>query len=175
MTARSSKRSWTSRICETLDPVTILLVRHARAGRRDRWRGDDRLRPLSKAGQAQAQALQRLVRSIGEEQARLVSSPWLRCIETLAPLAAVLGLAVEADDTLAEGMGDKAVEAMGRWMDGPPGVFCTHGDVVERILAELADNGVDLGRRPQAAKGSVWVLTGSEGTVHTARYLPPPA
>jgi 8-oxo-dGTP diphosphatase len=115
------------------------------------------------------------VRSIGEEQARLVSSPWLRCIETLAPLAAVLGLAVEADDTLAEGMGDKAVEAMGRWMDGPPGVFCTHGDVVERILAELADNGVDLGRRPQAAKGSVWVLTGSEGTVHTARYLPPPA
>ena len=162
-------------ICETVDPVTILLVRHARAGRRDRWRGDDRLRPLSKAGKAQAQALPGLFRGIGGDQARLVSSPWLRCIETLAPLAAVLGLAVEADDALGEGMGDKAVEAMPRWMHGPSGVLCTHGDVVERILADLAHRGVDLGRRPQAAKGSVWVLTGSEGTVRTARYLPPPA
>jgi broad specificity phosphatase PhoE len=164
-----------SRICETVGPVTILLVRHARAGRRDRWRGDDRLRPLSKAGKAQAQALPDLLLGIGGDQPRLVSSPWVRCIETLAPLAAVLGLAVETDDTLGEGMGDKAVEAMSRWMDGPSGVFCTHGDVVERILGELADHGVNLGRRPQAAKGSVWVLTGSEGKVRAARYLPPPA
>ena len=155
--------------------MTILLVRHARAGRRDRWRGDDRLRPLSKAGKAQAQALPDLLRGIGGDQPRLVSSPWVRCIETLAPLAAILGLAVETDDTLGEGMGDKAVEAFPRWLGGPPAIFCTHGDVVERILAELADGGVDLGRRPQMPKGSVWVLTGSKGTVRHARYLQPPA
>jgi broad specificity phosphatase PhoE len=155
--------------------VTILLVRHARAGRRDRWRGDDRLRPLSKAGKAQAQALPDLLRGIGGDQSRLVSSPWVRCIETLAPLAAVLGLAVDTNDVLGEGMGDKAVEALPRWMDGPSAVMCTHGDVVERLLAELADRGIDLGRRPVAPKGSVWVLTGSKGTVRSARYLPPPA
>ena len=91
---------------------------------------------MSKAGKAQAQALPDLLRGIGGDQSRLVSSPWVRCIETLAPLAAVLGLAVDTNDVLGEGMGDKAVEALPRWMDGPSAVFCTHGDVVERLLAE---------------------------------------
>jgi phosphohistidine phosphatase SixA len=163
-----------SPICETVAPVTILLVRHARAGRRDRWKGDDRLRPLSKRGTAQARALPALLQDFTAGSGlRLVSSPWVRCLETVEPLAAAHGLPVEPDEVLGEGMGDKAVEALPGWMGQAPIVLCTHGDVVQRILTELVEGGVDLGARPEAAKGSVWVLTGSGGAVDTARYLPP--
>jgi 8-oxo-(d)GTP phosphatase len=80
--------------------VTILIVRHARAGRRDRWQKDDRLRPLSKKGRVQAQALPTLLHDIVGDQPLLVSSPWVRCVETLEPLAATLGVPVETDDVL---------------------------------------------------------------------------
>jgi phosphohistidine phosphatase SixA len=162
-------------VCETVLPVTILLVRHARAGRRDRWVGDDRLRPLSRKGRVQADALPATVAGLlGGAPARLVSSPWVRCVETLTPLSAAIGAAVAIDEALGEGMGDKAVEAVGEWMAGST-VLCTHGDVVERILLEVAAHGVRLGRPVQASKGSLWVLSGSCGRVEAARYLPPPA
>jgi len=162
-------------VCETVLPVTILVVRHARAGRRDRWVGDDRLRPLSRKGRVQADALPATVAGLlGGVQPRLVSSPWVRCLETLTPLAATVGADVLADDVLGEGMGDKAVEALGGWM-GSPTVLCTHGDVIERILVEVAAHGVRLGRPIQSAKGSLWVLSGPCGRVEAARYLPPPA
>jgi len=162
-------------VCETVPPVTILLVRHARAGRRDRWVGDDRLRPLSRKGRVQADALPDTVAGLlGAARPRLVSSPWVRCLGTLGPLAAAAGTEVEVDDALGEGMGDKAVEALGGWM-ATPTVLCSHGDVIERILIEVAAHGVRLGRPVQAAKGSLWVLSGSCGRIEAARYLPPPA
>jgi len=111
---------------------------------------------------------------LGAAPPRLVSSPWVRCLETLTPLAATVGVEVVADEVLGEGMGDKAVEALGGWM-GSPTVLCTHGDVIERILVEVAAHGVRLGRPIQSAKGSLWVLSGPCGRVEAARYLPPPA
>jgi broad specificity phosphatase PhoE len=155
--------------------VTILLVRHARAGRRDSWVGDDRLRPLSKKGRVQAAALPDTVLGLtGGAPPRLVSSPWVRCLETLAPLAVTLGGEVRPDDTLGEGMGAKAVEALTGWMRQAPVVLCTHGDVIESILAELSKSGVRLRARPQASKGSLWVLSGSVEAIDAARYVPPP-
>ena len=37
--------------------MTLYLLRHARAGRRSAWKGDDELRPLSKVGRRQAEGL----------------------------------------------------------------------------------------------------------------------
>jgi broad specificity phosphatase PhoE len=155
--------------------VTILLVRHARAGRRDRWVGDDRLRPLSRKGRIQADALPATVKGLlAGSRPRLVSSPWVRCLETLAPLSAAVGAEVVVDEALGEGMGDKAAETLGEWMTAPT-VLCTHGDVIEGILAAVVADGVRLGRRVQASKGSLWVLSGPCGRVEAARYVPPPA
>ena len=39
----------------------LYLVRHAKAGDRAAWKGDDRLRPLSKEGRRQADSLARLL------------------------------------------------------------------------------------------------------------------
>ncbi|MHB8465889.1 MAG: SixA phosphatase family protein [Acidimicrobiales bacterium] len=153
--------------------MTILLVRHARAGRRDKWRGDDRLRPLTKRGRAQAEALAVQVAPWLGENPELLSSPWLRCVQTLGPLAEPTGSEIGADDVLGEGMGTKAVEALAGWLKPHTVVVCTHGDVIEAILAALAEGGVDLGRNPRTAKGSVWVLDGDAWSVHAAKYLAP--
>jgi broad specificity phosphatase PhoE len=156
--------------------VTILLVRHARAGRRDRWVGDDRLRPLSKKGRVQAEALVPKLRELaGGQRLVLTSSPWVRCVQTLEPSASALGTEIRKDDALGEGMGAKAVESLGTWTRLGPAALCTHGDVIEAILAHVAQSGVRLGGRLQAAKGSVWVLGVSDGAIVSARYVPPPA
>lgn len=156
--------------------MTILLVRHARAGRRERWRGDDRLRPLSKKGRAQARALPSLLAPwTGVRRPALLSSPWVRCVETLGPLGAAVGAPIVEEEVLAEGMGRKAVEALGSWLREQPVVACTHGDVVEEILAALQVAGAELDAEPTATKGAVWVLQGNGGTIRTGRYLPPPA
>jgi len=109
--------------------VTSVLLRHASAGHRDRLEhGDDRLRPLDDRGRRQAAALVELLRPLGVR--RLLSSPYVRCVETLEPLAAALELPLEADDRLAEGSGPAALELLRE--DGV--VLCTHGDIVEELL-----------------------------------------
>jgi phosphohistidine phosphatase SixA len=108
--------------------VTSVLVRHASAGDRHDWGGDDRLRPLDGRGRRQAAALVDLLLPLGVQ--RVVSSPYLRCVETVEPLAAELGLPVEHDDRLAEGAGRAALELLHE--NGV--VCCTHGDVVGDIL-----------------------------------------
>ena len=69
------------------DEVASYLVRHAKAGSRERWTAPDRDRPLTAAGRVQAAALTRLLQAT----TRVVSSsPYLRCVETVAPLAEAL-------------------------------------------------------------------------------------
>lgn len=108
--------------------MTSILVRHASAGDREEWDGDDRLRPLDARGRRQATGLVELLRP--REVRRIVSSPYLRCVQTVEPLASALGLPVEQDRRLAEGMGRAAFGLLGE--DGV--VCCTHGDVVGDML-----------------------------------------
>ncbi|HKO85565.1 MAG TPA: phosphoglycerate mutase family protein, partial [Actinomycetota bacterium] len=76
----------------------VFLVRHAKAANRFEWTGGDRDRPLIDKGRKQAD---RLAAALRREQPVLVAaSPWLRCRQTAAPLAAAMGLRVELDDRL---------------------------------------------------------------------------
>ena len=79
---------------------TILLVRHAKAGSRSQWGGDDDERPLSSSGREQAEHLGAFLPLFGPE--RIVSAPPLRCRDTIAPLAAELGLSVDDEPLLGE-------------------------------------------------------------------------
>jgi phosphohistidine phosphatase SixA len=151
--------------------VPLLLIRHAQAGNRKDWQGDDRLRPLSPKGARQALALVRSVKH--RPPARILSSPYTRCIQTVQPLADDLSLKVEDADELAEGSGSKAV-ALVRSLATHPVALCTHGDIVAEVLIALADeDGLDLGPAPRQAKGSVWVLEARHGKFVTATYVPP--
>lgn len=109
--------------------MSVLLLRHARAGERAAWTGDDTLRPLDDRGLRQALALRELAqRAIG----RIVSSPYRRCVETVEPLAEALGIPIELDDRLAEGASPQLALALLAELDG--GLACTHGDVIEAVL-----------------------------------------
>ena len=99
-----------------LDPcagarVKVHLVRHGRAEKRSRWDGPDALRPLTGEGLRHAERIgQRLARSRPE---RLLASPFLRCRQTLEPLARRLGLRVETREWLAKGEDpEKAADLM---------------------------------------------------------------
>ncbi|HEX7277037.1 MAG TPA: phosphoglycerate mutase family protein [Acidimicrobiales bacterium] len=142
----------------------ILLVRHAKAGDREKWDAPDDLRPLTAKGEAQAQALVDLL--AGYQIDRVLSSPYLRCTQTVAPLAAARGLAVEPCDDLAEGEGQAGV-ALAHGLLSEPGytVLCSHGDVVEEVLDALGVRRDDYTR-----KGGTWVLEAAG-----ARHLAAPA
>jgi 8-oxo-dGTP diphosphatase len=152
--------------------MPVLLIRHAHAGSRSEWAGPDAERGLSDRGRKQAT---RLVNALREfEVDRILSSPYLRCIDTVVPLAEARDLKVEAVDILAEGSGPEAVHLV-RSLANDNVALCTHGDVIPEILIALADEDrLDLGPRPRQAKGSVWVLETSKGRFNRALYLPPP-
>lgn len=143
--------------------MAVLLVRHADAGDRDRWTAPDEQRPLSTDGDDQSEALVATLAGLGV--ARVLSSPYVRCVQTVAPLAAARGLDVEPLDALAEGSGEAALELVRHHLAGDGHlVLCTHGDVVEHVL-----DGLEVQRAEETPKGATWVLDAGG-----ARYLPPP-
>ncbi len=149
---------------------TILLVRHAHAGSSEAWIGDDRIRPLSRKGVTQSRGLVPLLddQPIGTIHA----SPFVRCTQTVEPLAAARGLAVLPDDALAEGSGDAALQLL-RDLAGHDAALCTHGDIIPLVLRGLGDDGLRLPGKPRWQKGSVWVLHADGEGWRQARYLPP--
>jgi 8-oxo-dGTP diphosphatase len=118
--------------------VIVYLVRHARAGSRADWAGDDRLRPLDARGRRQADAL--VVQLAGWELTRILSSPYVRCVESVVPLAEARGLTVEPVDALAEGAGSGPALDLLRTATAPL-VACVHGDLVEELLGAKLKKG----------------------------------
>lgn len=66
--------------------MTLLLIRHAHAGQGDPADPDDHLRPLSRKGERQAEALDRACTVLGLRFHRLFASPYTRAAATAAPL-----------------------------------------------------------------------------------------
>ena len=148
------------------------LVRHAKAGDRSDWSGDDRLRPLTKSGQRQAEALADMLD--GEPIDRILSSGYLRCLQTVEPLGARRTLSVEPIKDLEEGAGGESVLRLIQKYRGRNVVLCTHGDVMEELLEGLIAQGLVQRARAHMEKGSTWVLEEQDGKVTGAKYLPAP-
>lgn len=156
--------------------MALYLVRHAHAGSRKAWSGEDRVRPLSKRGQCQADALLGVV---AEPVAVVLSSPATRCVQTVEGVAQRAGLEVELDEALSE---DREVEPARERLEGllhqhrgAAVVACSHGDLIPKLLAQWAVMGaaIDLGQR--TPKGSTWVLdAGEDGHVNAGRIVLPP-
>jgi len=151
--------------------VTVYLVRHAKAGSRKAWSGDDQLRPLSKRGRTEARAVAKAL--AGEGITRIASSPFVRCRETVEPLAQRLDVPVELSDALAEGTPLADSLRLVEKLAGDTAVLCSHGDVVGNLLNHFSSTGVALDDH-RLEKGSVWVLDVVDGEVRSARYVPPP-
>jgi broad specificity phosphatase PhoE len=163
----------------------LLLLRHVHAGDRSTYRGDDRHRPASDRGRRQADAL--VAAYAAFQVATIVTSPLTRCVQSVEPLAAALGVAAEEADELAEGSPPDVVQRFLRQQQrraadlGGDLVACSHGDVIGDLVLALHVRGVPLPGRPAWPKASTWVLEGPlgaalEGTPESLRVdlLPPP-
>ncbi|WP_174183955.1 NUDIX hydrolase [Nocardia barduliensis] len=141
---------------------TLLLVRHAKAGRKDRYNGPDDQRPLDRDGEVQARALVSNLLAFGASE--VYSADPLRCVQTVAPLAEKLGVEIGTEPLFSEsGYAEKPDEAGERLRalvsDSAIRVICSQGKVIPDLLKRLAErDGLAL---PSARnrKGSVWVLS----------------
>lgn len=113
--------------------MPLILVRHASAGDRDAWTGDDRQRPLDARGVMQADALAE--RLAGFPIAEIQTSPAVRCIETVEPLSRARGLTPVCRDELAEEQQAVDGARLVHELAGRDVVVCGHGGL-ERALAE---------------------------------------
>lgn len=137
----------------------LLLVRHAHALPRSTWTDPDRDRPLDERGQRQAAGL--VDGLAGHSPGRLVTSPFLRCVQTVEPLAAALGLRLELDDRLVEDGDPERARGLLHELAASGGLACSHGDLLGRLLGR------------HTAKGGAWLL--DPATLDPVEYLPPPA
>jgi len=151
---------------------TLYFVRHAKSGSRSRWEDDDRARPLSKSGVKQAEAL---VSVLGPDAISAVwSSPYLRCVQTVEPLARARRIAVQETRHLAEGARLKGAY---RFIEDPElddAVLCTHGDVIQELVDDLIRRRLVKASQMALDKGSTWVVDVEDGSPVGARYIPAP-
>jgi 8-oxo-dGTP diphosphatase len=150
----------------------LYLVRHAKAGERRLWDGDDLERPLSPKGWKQAEML--ASRLAGLDVSELYSSPYVRCVQTLQPLADRLDLEVEIDPRLSEEeQFEPVLEMLAEVADGA--VLCSHGDIIPASIGALDRGGMEIRTPPDWRKASVWVLRRNKhGKIVHATVWPPP-
>lgn len=149
----------------------LYLIRHAMAGVRAAWERPDHERPLTRGGRMQA--LRLVERFRGLELGRVLSSPYVRCVQTVEPLAADRQLALEPEPALAEGAHVDDALTLIASLDGRPAALCGHGREIQAMIDRLAGEGAAV-QGTGIAKGSVWVLHRELGRVRTAHYLAPP-
>ena len=147
----------------------VVLVRHAKAGKRSEWPGPDVERPLDRAGEAQAQRLVGLHEAFAPD--RIVSAEPTRCVETVRPLAARLGLGVEIDPHFGDAAYQQAAaptEAalMSLARPGRVTVVCSQGSTIPGLVDRLG-RGI---RSSDTRKGAFWVLSVVDDTVVSMDY-----
>jgi len=151
--------------------MPLLMVRHARAGRRSTFDGNDDARPLSARGQAQAVAIVPLLAAYRPR--RILSSPAVRCFETVRPLADALELPIESVGELAEGNGPATLQLLHR-MAGETAVLCTHGDVATEVLEFLTPGFTKKDRHQlRLLKGEAWVIQSTGNTLEIVEHIFP--
>jgi len=139
----------------------IYLVREADAGGRFSWPGPDRLRPLTGVGWQQAQEL--ADRLDGARIARIVSSPWLRCQQTVLPLAEARQLSIDAEAGLGQiASVDRAMRIVAEAVG--PTLFCSHPELIYAIIERLRASG----RRVRPLCGVAWTTAHVQAEVVAA-------
>lgn len=150
---------------------TIYLVRHAKAGERRLWNGDDVERPLSKRGWRQSEAI--ATRLAKKGATALYSSAYVRCIQTLEPLGRLIDAQVQVEARLREDEPfEPVLELLGEVEDGA--VLCSHGDIIPPTIQALHRRGMVVETPADWGKSSVWVLRRKGRKITKGKVWPAP-
>jgi phosphohistidine phosphatase SixA len=151
-----------------MEPVRVL-VQHADAGLRSAWRGADEWRGLTTIGHQQARALAGMLADL--TVLRILSSPSLRCRQTVVPVALASGLDVEPCWQLAPCV--EAADVMDLIADPETAssVVCTHWETLQALFERLADphQTAIVQRDDPMEKAAVWILRGVVGGAQPPR------
>jgi 8-oxo-dGTP pyrophosphatase MutT (NUDIX family)/phosphohistidine phosphatase SixA len=152
--------------------VPLILLRHASAGQKKNWPTDDESRPLDARGEVDALALAGLLPCFAPS-ARIISSPALRCTESVRLYAASFGGTVDTEAALAlsgrfgelssgTNGGDALADLVRDLVAaGRPAVLCLHRENLPKALAAAC---TALGAPappepdPPLPKGGFWVV-----------------
>jgi 8-oxo-dGTP diphosphatase len=151
---------------------TCYVVRHAKAGSRSHWTGDDRIRPLNKKGFKQAERLVSVLEPF--PISAIFSSPFLRCVQTVEPLARAHRITIKETQSLAEGHGLKGAMQLLGDPNLDHAVLSTHGDIVWELVEELVKRRVVKAGEGGFEKGSTWVVEVEDDSLVGARFIPAP-
>jgi 8-oxo-dGTP pyrophosphatase MutT (NUDIX family)/phosphohistidine phosphatase SixA len=167
--------------------VPLIVVRHASAGRKEDWPGSDATRPLDARGAADAQMLASLMACFAPV-ARVISSPALRCTETVHPYAERFSGTVEVEVCLAPYGRTAYFSSRTEWVDTlrrllsalvadrRPAVLCLHRENLPDVLAEacaMLGAPAAVPADPSLPKGGFWVAHSREGELASLeRYEP---
>jgi 8-oxo-(d)GTP phosphatase len=152
------------------ETVPIILVRHASAGSKHAWPGDDLDRPLDPRGAVDAARLALLLSCFG--RCRVLSSAAERCVATVRPYAALVGAEVEIEPALTPGNAGGAADAAARRVaaavaaDGRPVLVCAHRENLPPLLSAACEAlGARVPDGPALRKGGFWVLHTAAGAL----------
>ena len=168
--------------------VPLILLRHASAGQKKNWPADDQSRPLDANGEVQALALAGLLPCFAPS-ARVLSSPALRCIQSVRPYAKTFAGTVDAEAALAlsgrsgnsssrTNRGDALTDLVRDLVAvGRPAVVCLHRENLPKALAAactaLGATAPPERPDPPLPKGGFWVVHMADGELAgLERYVP---
>jgi 8-oxo-(d)GTP phosphatase len=151
------------------DTVPFVVLRHASAGGKDTWKGDDLARPLDAEGAAESDLLAQLLGCYGT--CRVVSSAAERCVATVRPYAALTGAKLEVEPALTVGAFEddpKAGPALvaAAVAAGRPTVICAHRENIPPLLVAAGEAlGAAPPDGPALRKAGFWVLHSAGGAL----------
>lgn len=155
----------------------LVLLRHAKALKRDEWDGEDSDRPLDNLGQLQAKRLlpQFYPYSISE----IHSSDAYRCMQTVEDLTRALDLNTIIGLDMSEDMYSKDKEAALDYVstlmqEGNRAVICSHNPILPKVLKKLVGKKYFKELDSKLEPAEAWVIHHRDGEVVSVDWVEAP-
>jgi phosphohistidine phosphatase SixA/8-oxo-dGTP pyrophosphatase MutT (NUDIX family) len=146
----------------------VYLVRHGNAGIRSKWKGPDKQRPLTERGRQQSLGIAEILAR--HPVTKIVSSPALRCVQSVSTIADHADAEVKTSKRLKEFTPlDKIYKFLGKLGPGSV-VVCSHEGWIGPLLKDLDQQKVRLRGSRKWPRASIWVLDIVDGTVVSGFY-----
>lgn len=148
----------------------IVVARHGKATPPESWDGPDSLRPLQSMGMQQAKDIAGGLAAFGPTA--IISSPAVRCMQTVAPLSYKLGMEIKESGKISQDKwtsdGSRVTDFVSsRLRKAEPVVICSHGPVIPQIVEELLEQtGTEV---TDDARRAATLGTGDFAVFHIAR------
>jgi 8-oxo-dGTP diphosphatase len=155
----------------------LVLLRHAKALKREEWDGDDADRPLNNLGQLQTKRL--LPQFFPYNIAEVHSSDAYRCMQTVEDLTRALDLnlfiALDlSEDAFAKDK-DAALDYVSSLMlDGKNVLICSHNPILPKVLKKLVGKKYFKEMDSKLEPAQAWVIHHRDGEVCAVDWIESP-